>query len=48
MKTVDYRAGETISRIAVTATAPGFYVVTVEDAIGKTAYTDPIWVEAPR
>jgi len=48
VKTVDYRAGETISRIAVTATAPGFYVVTVEDAIGKTAYTDPIWVEAPR
>lgn len=48
VKTVDYRAGETTSRLAFTATAAGFYAVTVEDAAGKTAHTDPIWVAAPR
>jgi hypothetical protein len=46
VKTVDYGAGETTSRLAFTATAAGFYAVTVEDAAGKTAYTDPIWVAA--
>jgi hypothetical protein len=46
VKVVDYSAGETTSRIVFSATAAGFCAVTAEDVLGKTAYTDPIWVEA--
>jgi hypothetical protein len=48
VKVVDYSAGETTSRIVFSATAAGFCAVTVEDVVGKTAYSDPIWVEAPK
>ena len=44
---VDYNAGETASRIVFSATAAGFCAVTVQAAVGNTAYTDPIWVQAP-
>jgi hypothetical protein len=43
---VDY-GGETISRLEFKATAPGFCALTAQDALGKTAYTNPIWVDAP-
>jgi hypothetical protein len=46
VKVVDYTAGETTSRMVFSATAPGFCAVTAEDTFGKTAYTDPIWVQA--
>lgn len=48
VKMVDYSAGETTLRVVFSATAAGFCLVTAEDAAGKTAYTDPIWVEAAR
>jgi hypothetical protein len=47
VKVVDYSAGETSSRIDFSAIAAGFYAITVEDAVGNTAYSDPIWVEGP-
>ena len=28
----------------LTAGGPGWYALTVEDAAGERAYTDPIWV----
>jgi len=47
VKVVDYASGETTARLDFTATAPGFCAVTVEDTVGGTAYTNPIWVEEP-
>ena len=47
-KVVDYGSGETIARLEFIASVPGFCAATAEDALGKTAYTNPIWVEAPR
>jgi len=47
VKVVDYATGETTARLDFTATAPGFCAVTVEDTVGGTAYTNPIWVEEP-
>ena len=44
VKVVEYSAGETIARVVFSATAPGFCAITVEDALGEIAYTDPIWV----
>jgi Carboxypeptidase regulatory-like domain len=48
VKAVDFRNGETIANLDFVATEPGFCALTAEDALGKTAYTNPIWVEAPR
>jgi len=48
VKTADYTADTTASRLTFSATAPGFCLVTVTDAVGNTAYSDPIWVEVPR
>ncbi len=44
--TTDYAAGQTSAHLAVpiTGASPGWYALTVEDAKGMTAYTDPIWV----
>ncbi len=46
-KAVDYRNGETTAKLEFMATEPGSCALTAEDALGKTAYTNPIWVEAP-
>jgi hypothetical protein len=41
-------AGETRAHLTVPAngSSPGWYALTVEDAAGKKAYTNPIWIEA--
>jgi hypothetical protein len=46
-KVVDYGGHETTSHLEFVATVPGFCALTAEDALGKTAYTNPIWVDAP-
>jgi hypothetical protein len=48
-KTVDvvhYAAGRTTAHLTapVSGSTPGWFALTVEDAKGMTAYTDPIWV----
>ncbi|MGH8301870.1 MAG: CehA/McbA family metallohydrolase [Steroidobacteraceae bacterium] len=43
-KTVEYH-GERTARLVVPA-AGGWDALTVEDRVGRTAYTDPIWVRA--
>jgi hypothetical protein len=47
VKTMAYMAGETTAQVDFSATAPGFCRVTAEDSLGRTAYSDPIWVQAP-
>ena len=43
---VNYAAGQTAARFTapVNGSTPGWFALTVEDAKGMTAYTDPIWV----
>jgi hypothetical protein len=45
--TVDYASGETIAQLELAASEPGACAITVEDAAGMTAYSDPIWVSQP-
>ena len=36
--------GQTTAHLTAPASTPGWFALTVEDAKGSTAYTDPIWV----
>ena len=36
--------GQTTAHLTAPASTPGWFALTVEDAKGMTAYTDPIWV----
>jgi len=50
ISTAQYAAGQTTAHLTapINGSTPGWYALTVEDAKGMTAYTDPIWVEAGR
>lgn len=44
VRTIDYPAAATSARFDFAATEPGACAVTVEDAAGMSAYSNPIWI----